>query len=106
MAIDPPRPDDPEAWHRAGDRFVTDVLDRAVENIASYLLALGYGLSGDALEIHVDRMYDDLRDGLTKQDLTRALLDALTDRGEERARQLTNQFRTLPEPKPRRRTAR
>lgn len=77
--LDPDEPCLPD-----GDPIIAAAVARAVEHLAS------------AVARHRDRAFTGLYRSLTAAELTRALIEALTEPAAERAAVLVNQFRSLP----------
>lgn len=79
---------------RTPDEWASDVvdeaaielaIDHAVEDYASYMLAVHLDLDADEIEARVDQTYDGLRGRLSRQQLIRAVLLLVQDRAHKRA---------------------
>ncbi|MGW3608982.1 hypothetical protein ACWD6N_03685 [Micromonospora sp. NPDC005163] len=89
------QPDDP-ALPDVDSQLIALVVARAVDNYASYLIALRDQMPAAVLASLREQMYADLRESLTPPQLARALVIGLHPHADDRARALVDQFRSLP----------
>jgi hypothetical protein len=88
-------PDDPRLPDDDAAAIAAAIAD-AVDDYASYLVAVDAGLDPQTVEMHREHMYDRLRESLTPPQMARALLTGIRPHARERADALTAQFRDLP----------
>lgn len=85
---------------RIGDEegeMISAALEHALANVVSWLAAHETGADAGAKQMWLDRMYEDLRDLLTEQQLVRAVLALVHVYAVGMAEVTVGQFRRLPE---------